>query len=52
MDKVKKLSKYIKDYGIIYVVKKALYRYLIAYKFGKKYFPFEISENNRKSEKE
>ena len=52
MDKVKKLSKYIKDYGIIYVVKKALYRYLIAYKFGKKYFPFEISENTRKSEQE
>ena len=45
-----KIKGYIKDYGINYDIKKIYYRYEIKYIKGKKYCPFEITEEKRKAE--
>lgn len=45
-----KIKGYIKDYGINYAIKKIYYRFEIKYIKGKKYCPFEISEEQRKAE--
>lgn len=45
-----KIKGYIKDYGINYAIKKIYYRFEIKYIKGKKYCPFEISEERRKAE--
>lgn len=48
--KFSKITGYIRNYGVSYAVKKIYYRYKVKYKTGKKYCPFEMSEEERKKE--
>ena len=50
ISKINKVARYIKDYGLRYAAKKVYYRYKIKYKLGKKYCPFEISDEERMKE--
>lgn len=50
ISKINKVARYIKDYGLRYAAKKVYYRYKIKYKVGKKYCPFEISDEERMKE--